>query len=193
MDKEISVEVVATKILQIRGRKVMLDRDLAEIYGVETKQLTRQVRRNIRRFPEDFMFQLTLSEYRELLRCHFGTLEKGKYPKYLPLVFTQDGVAMLSSVLNSESAIQANIHIIRAFNILRRMLLTNNDLRRKVNEMEKKYDRRFISEKGTGPLNWARREKWAEVSPWGGKWRRRESAPFLFWELVANCDQMPQK
>lgn len=97
MSQTLSVEVIASKILLIRGQKVILDRDLAGIYGVETKHLTRQVRRNIRRFPEDFMFQLTFEEYRQFLRCQFGTLEKGKYPKYMPLVFTQDGVAMLSA------------------------------------------------------------------------------------------------
>ena len=121
----------------------MLDKDLAELYGVPTKQLTRQVRRNIRRFPEDFMFQLTFDEYSEFLRRQFGTLEKGKYSKYLPLAFTQDGVAMLSSVLNSEKAIQVNIHIIRVFNRLHRLLLTNSDLRRKMIDMEKKYDHQF--------------------------------------------------
>ena len=109
MSKSIAVEVIATRILEIRGKKVMLDRDLAKLYGVETKHLTRQVRRNIKRFPGDFMIQLTRREYQGVLRCQFGTLEKGKYSKYLPYAFTEQGVAMLSSVLNIERAIQVNI------------------------------------------------------------------------------------
>jgi hypothetical protein len=112
MMNEISVAVIASKILTIRGKRVMLDSDLAKLYGVETKHLNRQVRRNIRRFPSDFMIQLTRKEYQEILRCQFGTLGTGKYSKYLPCVFTEQGVAMLSSVLNSERAILVNIQIL---------------------------------------------------------------------------------
>ena len=122
----------------------MLDADLAVLYGVSVKRLNEQVRRNIRRFPEDFMFCLSLSEY-GCLRSHFATLEKGrgKHRKYLPLVFTEQGVAMLSSVLNSERAIQANIWIMRAFLKLRGMLSGHADLRRRLDALEKKCDVRF--------------------------------------------------
>jgi len=143
MTKGLAVEVIAMKILEIRGKKVMLDRDLAKLYGVETKYLTRQVRRNIERFPGDFMIQLTRIEYRDILRRQFGTLGMGKYSKYLPYAFTEQGVAMLSSVLNSECAIMVNIQIIRAFTHLRKMLLTNINLKRKIDEMERKYDKQF--------------------------------------------------
>jgi len=143
MSNTIAVEVIATKILELRGKKVMLDRDLAKLYGVQTKHLTRQVRRNIKRFPSDFMIRLTQKEYLELLRCQFGTLEKGKYSKYCPYAFTEQGVAMLSSVLNSDRAVRVNIQIMRAFVELRKILLTNADLRRKIESLEKKYDKQF--------------------------------------------------
>jgi len=139
MSNVIAVEAIATRILEIRGKKVMLDWDLAKLYGVETKHLARQVRRNIKRFPNDFMIQLTRREYRGVLRCQFGTLEKGKYSKYLPYVFTEQGVAMLSSVLNSERAIQVNILIMRAFTKLREILLTHKELAVKIEALEKKY------------------------------------------------------
>lgn len=143
MSNLISAEVIAMKILFIRGKRVMLDSDLANLYSVKTKHLNRQVRRNIKRFPSDFMIQLTRKEYQEILRCQFVTLETGKYSKYLPYAFTEQGVAMLSSVLNSERAIMVNIQIMRTFTQLRRMLLTNRDLKRKIEEMEKKYDKQF--------------------------------------------------
>lgn len=143
MSNIVSAQAIAAKILFIRGKKVMLDSDLAKLYGVETKYLNRQVRRNIGRFPSDFMIRLTRKEYQEILRCQSVTLEMGRYSKYLPYVFTEQGVAMLSSVLNSERAIQVNIQIMRAFTQLRRMLLTNVDLRRKIEAMEKKYDKQF--------------------------------------------------
>jgi len=111
----VSVEIIASKIFEIRAKKVMLDSDLAKLYGVQTRHLTRQVRRNIKRFPTDFMIQLTRKEYRQLLRCQIGTLEKGQFSKYLPYAFTEQGVAMLSSVLNSARAIRVNIQIMRAF------------------------------------------------------------------------------
>jgi len=139
----VSVEVIATKIFEIRGKKVMLDSELAKLYDVPTKQLTRQVRRNMKRFPPDFMIQLTWKEYREILRCQIGTLEMGKYSKYLPYTFTEQGIAMLSSVLNSSRAIRVNIQIMRAFVQLRKMLITNADLRRKIDKLEKKYDKQF--------------------------------------------------
>lgn len=141
MSNTISVEVIATKILLIRGKRVMLDKDLAQLYEVDTSQLTRQVRRNIDRFPVDFMFQLTKQELRNLI-CQFGTSSWGGTRK-LPLAFTEQGVAMLSGVLHSKRAVQVNIQIMRAFIQLKRMLLTNVDLRRKIEEVEKKYDRQF--------------------------------------------------
>ncbi|HBR20959.1 MAG TPA: hypothetical protein DD713_00070 [Nitrospiraceae bacterium] len=101
------VEVIERKILLIRGQKVMLDADLAELYGVEVKHLKRQVKRNLDRFPADFMIQLSKEEY-EYLRRHFGTLKRGKHSKYLPYAFTEQGVAMLSSVLNSKRAVHVN-------------------------------------------------------------------------------------
>ena len=141
MSNAISVELITTKILLIRGKRVMLDRDLAKLYEVETSQLTRQVRRNIDRFPEDFMFQLTKEELQSLM-CQFGTSSWGGTRK-LPYAFTEQGVAMLSGVLHSKRAIQVNIQIMRAFIQLKRLLLTNADLRRKIEEIEKKYDKQF--------------------------------------------------
>ena len=120
----ISEEVILTKIYVVRDQKVMLDSDLASLYQVETKQLKRQVKRNIERFPEDFMFELTLEEYGSL-RSQFGTLKQGAHSKYLPIVFTEQGVAMLSSVLNSKQAINVNIQIMRIFTKVRQMLTDN--------------------------------------------------------------------
>ena len=143
MSNLVSVEVIASKIIFIRGKKVMLDKDLAKLYGVETKHLNRQARRNIERFPADFLIRLTRKEYQEFLRRQFVTLEMGKYSKYLPCAFTEQGVAMLSSVLNSRKAILVNIQIMRAFIQLKRMLLTNAGLRHKIEEIEKRYDKQF--------------------------------------------------
>jgi len=108
MSNLIPIEVIKERIFFIRGERVMIDRDLAELYGVETKQLKRQVRRNIDRFPEDFMFELTKEEY-DVLRRQFGTLKRGRHAKYPPLAFTEQGVAMLSSVLNSNRAIHSDM------------------------------------------------------------------------------------
>jgi hypothetical protein len=141
MPNLISTEVIATKIFVIRGKRVMLDTDLAVLYGVKTGRLNEQVKRNIKRFPEDFMFQLTKEEVLNL-KTHFATSSWGGVRK-LPRVFTQEGVAMLSSVLNSERAIMVNIQIMRAFAQFRRLLLTHKDLRRKIEEIEKKYDAQF--------------------------------------------------
>ena len=141
MNNKISLEVIVAKIWEIRGKKVMLDSDLAKLYEVSTKVLIQAVKRNIRRFPADFMYQLTKKEVASL-RSQIVTSKRGGR-RYLPYVFTQDGVAMLSSVLNSERAIMVNIQIMRAFTQLRRMLLTNRDLRRKIEEMERKYNKQF--------------------------------------------------
>ena len=138
----ISVESITNRIYLVRGSKVMIDRDLAELYRVETKQLKRAVKRNIDRFPVDFMFELTNEEYNSL-RCQFGTLKRGKHSKYALMVFTEQGVAMLSSVLNSKRAIQVNIQIMRIFSKFRKMLAGHEDLRQKIESMEEKYDRQF--------------------------------------------------
>lgn len=138
----IPVEIIQTKILFLRGQKIMLDKDLAELYRVETKSLKRAVNRNIGRFPIDFMFKLTQQEY-NALRYHFGTLKRGSHSKYLPYAFTEQGIAMLSSVLNSDRAIQVNIQIIRTFTQLRQMLASHAGLKKKIEEMEKKYDYQF--------------------------------------------------
>jgi len=139
----VSIEKISGKIYLIRGQKVMLDRDLAELYEVETKQLKRAVRRNIDRFPKDFMFELTKIEL-ESWRYQFGT-SKGEIKglRYKPLAFTEQGVAMLSSVLRSKRAIHVNIQIMRAFNHLRKMISSHEDLKRRIEEMEKKYDKQF--------------------------------------------------
>ncbi len=137
---------IENKIHIIRNHSVMLDSDLAQLYGVETKFLKRNVNRNIERFPLDFMFELTPKE-QEFLRCQIGTLEKGrgKHPKYLPYVFTQEGVAMLSSVLNSKRAIQVNIQIMRAFIRLKGFQFSVAGLRKEIQEMRRKYDAGFAS------------------------------------------------
>lgn len=132
-------EVVMNKIYIVRGQKVMLDRDLAELYQIETKQLKRQVKRNIERFPDDFMMELTKEE-EDSLRCQIGTLKRGEHVKYLPYVFTEQGVAMLSSVLGSAKAIQVNIQIIRIFTRIRQMLLDNTDIRLAIEKLERKTD-----------------------------------------------------
>jgi phage regulator Rha-like protein len=135
MTKFIPVETIANKILFLRNEKVLLDRDLAEMYAVETKQLKRAVRRNISRFPKDFMFQLSNEEYRSLRR-QFGTLKRGAHSKYPPMAFTEQGVAMLSSVLTSQRAIEVNIAIMRAFVHLRKMIASHKELAKKLTELE---------------------------------------------------------
>lgn len=115
-------EVLMSKIYYLRGQKVMIDTDLAELYGVETKRLKEQVRRNISRFPMHFMFELTREEYDQVLRSQIATLEQGNYSKYSPYVFTEHGVLMLSNVLKSEQAIKASIAIINVFVKLRERL-----------------------------------------------------------------------
>lgn len=119
----------------------MLDRDLAALYSVETKMLKRAVKRNIERFPDDFMFQLTKEEF-DNLRCQNGTSSWGGQ-RYLPYAFTENGVAMLSSILNSKRAIQVNIQIMRTFTKIREMLATHKELKQKIDKMEKKYDHQF--------------------------------------------------
>jgi len=142
MSTAMSVKEIGRRIYFIREHRVMLDSDLAELYGVETKALKRSVRRNIERFPEDFMFQLTPAEY-EILRCQIGTSSSAPKnlhggARYLPFVFTQEGVAMLSSVLSSSHAIHVNITIMRAFVKLREILESHADLAKKIDLLERK-------------------------------------------------------
>ena len=143
-DKEIITvpdERIISRIFLIRGKKVMVDRDLANLYGVETRSLNQAVRRNIDRFPADFMFQLNQEETNIWKSQIVISAADKKGLRKRPLVFTEQGVAMLSSVLNSKRAIQVNIQIIRTFTQLRELLATNKDLREKIENMEKKYDK----------------------------------------------------
>ncbi len=136
-NKQILIEeIIINKIYLVRGRKVMLDKDLADLYQVETKQLKRQVRRNIERFPNDFMFNISIEEF-ENLRSQIGTSKRGGV-RYMPMVFTEQGVAMLSSILKSKTAIQVNINIIRVFNKMRKMLETHHEILKKLDELERK-------------------------------------------------------
>lgn len=136
--KEIAVDIVAGKILMVRGKKIILDRDLAELYGVSTKVLNQAVKRNKDRFPDDFMFQITREEKQELV-TNCDRFDKLKHSTSLPYVFTEQGVAMLSSVLNSERAIHVNIAIMRAFVKLRQIMSSHKELAEKLEELERKY------------------------------------------------------
>jgi len=138
------LQVIKNKIHEIRGHKVILDYDLAELYMVENKRLKEAVRRNLSRFPEDFLFELTKDEYVSL-RSQFATLKngRGKFAKYLPFAFTEQGVAMLASVLHSETAIQVNIQIVRAFVFLRQYALNHEDLNDKLKLLESTFNQRF--------------------------------------------------
>lgn len=155
----LNIETIRENIYIIRGRKVMLDRDLAMFYGVPTKRLNEAVKRNLDRFPEDFMFQLTKEEVEICSRSQIATLnddekdenlksqivtsKRGSNIKYMPMAFTEQGIAMLSSVLNSKRAIQVNIQIIRVFTKLREMIDAYKDLREKVEEMEMNNEANF--------------------------------------------------
>lgn len=129
-------EKIINKIYVIRGKKVMIDKDLAELYNVETKVLKQQVKRNIERFPGDFMFELTQEEFNSL-RSQIVTSNRGG-TRYMPMVFTEQGVAMLSSVLNSDRAIAVNIQIIRVFTKMREMLETHKDILQKIDQLQRK-------------------------------------------------------
>lgn len=133
----VSDDTITNKIYVIRGQKVMLDSDLADLYQVETKYLKRQVRRNLERFPDDFMFELTPEE---ISRSQFGTLKQGGNIKYAPMVFSEQGVAMLSSVINSSSAIAVNIQIMRVFTKVRQMLTDHTELRLEIEKIKNKLD-----------------------------------------------------
>ena len=142
--KRMELTIIKQKIHTIRGLQVMLDFDLAELYEVPTKALKQAVRRNLERFPEDFMFELTLEEYR-LLRSQSVTLDqgRGKHAKYLPFAFNEYGIAMLSSVLNSDRAIQINIAIIRAFISLREYAMTHTEIKKQIADLEARFQREF--------------------------------------------------
>ncbi len=131
-------EIIMGKIYLIRGRKVLLDNDLAELYGVDNKQLKRAVRRNITRFPEDFMFELKRNEFNDL-RSQFGTSSWGG-ARYLPMAFTEHGVLMLASVLNSDRAIQINLQIVRIFIRMREMLVSNQEILNRLEKVEQKSE-----------------------------------------------------
>jgi hypothetical protein len=151
MKELMPVEMIEKKILMIRGEKVMLDADLAEIYGVTTKRLNEQVKRNADRFPIDFAFQLTSEELEslkvlsnELNRSQFATgSQKHRDPRFLPWVFTEHGAIMAATVLNSKQAVAMSVYVVRTFIRLRQMLSTHKDLARKLADMEKKYDSQF--------------------------------------------------
>lgn len=142
----VPAEFVEQKIYLARGHKVMLDRDLAELYGVETRVLNQAVRRNIERFPEDFMFSLTREEIMRISQIVTSSSQEGsgtlKYSKSV-MAFTEYGIAMLSSVVNSSKAIQINIQIMRTFGKLREMIASNKGLSRRLDDLEKKYDSQF--------------------------------------------------
>lgn len=139
----IPAERIETSIYSIRGERVMLDRDLAALYGIETKVLKRAVRRNIDRFPKDFMFVLDANEFQNW-RLQFGTSKADRQGlRHPPMAFTEHGILMLSSVLKTKRAVNVNIEIMRAFVRLRHMLASNAELSRRLDELERKYDRQF--------------------------------------------------
>lgn len=153
----VQMQAIENKIYIFRGQRVMLDRDLADVYGVETRVLNQAVKRNNARFPEDFMFQLSEEEYKllrsqnvilkndELLRSQNVTIEdkRGKHPKYLPYAFTEHGTVMLASVLKSQTAIEASIQIVKAFVKFREIIASQSALAKKIDELENKYDDQF--------------------------------------------------
>jgi len=136
------LQTIQSKIYEVRGQRIMFDFDLAELYGTETKYLKRSVRANSQRFPPDFMFELTHEEW-DILRCNFSTSNQQGGTRYMPFAFTEQGVSMLSSVLNSDKAIEMNIAIMRAFVFIRQYALTHQDLTDKIKELEKRYDQQF--------------------------------------------------
>ncbi|MBI3297101.1 MAG: ORF6N domain-containing protein [Elusimicrobia bacterium] len=144
MGRILRVEVlpIERRILMIRGRRVMLDSDLAEVYGVSTKRLNEQVSRNRRRFPSDFMFRLTLEEKSEVVaKCDH--LTRLRFSPHRPMAFTENGVIMLASILNSPAAVRASVQVVRAFVLLRAMLADSKSLARRLDELEKRYDMQF--------------------------------------------------
>ena len=184
---KISIERIEQAIFLIRGQKVLLDADLAQLYGVETKVLNKAVKRNLDRFPEDFMFQLTAEESKNL-RFQIGTSKKQRGGRrYLPYAFTEQGVAMLSGVLNSPRAVKVNVEIMRAFVRLRQLLASHTDLARKLTALEQKYDEQFKvvfdairalmapPEKPPKKIGFEVKEKEADYGPRGPKRKRKTS------------------
>jgi len=141
----IEAEHVKQQILVVRGQRVLLDRDLARLYGVTTKRLNEQLRRNLHRFPKDFAFRLTLAEAKDIavLRSQNATLKRGHHIKHPPHVFTEHGAIMLASVLNSKIAVQASIYVVRAFVQMRAAVIEYADLSRRIDALEATYDHRF--------------------------------------------------
>ena len=139
----VHAEAIERRIFLIRGQKVMSDSDLAELYGVETKVLNRAVKRNLERFPADFMFRLTIQEV-TALRCQIGTSNIGRGGRrYLPYAFTEHGAIMAANVLNTRRAIEASVYVVRAFVRLRELIASHKDLAKKLEELEQKYDAQF--------------------------------------------------
>ncbi|MBI2258808.1 MAG: ORF6N domain-containing protein [Flavobacteriia bacterium] len=138
------IQLIQHKIYDIRGHKVILDFDLAVLYEVENRALKQAVKRNLDRFPEDFMFKLTVKEWKELITNCDKLPEAIKFSPTSPLAFTEQGVSMLSSILRSKKAIQINIAIMRTFVLIRNFALTNNELTIKLKELERKYDKQFV-------------------------------------------------
>ena len=152
--KNIPIEFVEQRIFVIRGQKVILDADLAQLYGVTTKRLNEQVKRNRDRFPEDFMFRLSSEEGKSILasRSQIATLKRGQNLKYAPYAFTEHGAVMVANVLNSSVAVHASIQVVRAFIKLREIAANHRDLVLKLEQMEKKYDRQlkwFLMQSGS--------------------------------------------
>ncbi len=137
----ITETAIESKIYLIRGQKVMMDSDLAEMYGVETKALKQAVKRNMDKFPEDFMFELTAKEAEDFSRSHFVTMKRGQNIKYLPFAFTEHGVLMLSSVLRSKQANEVNIRIMRVYSKMKELLMLNKDILLKLEKLESSSDR----------------------------------------------------
>lgn len=137
------LQTIQTKIYELRGQKVMLDFDLAELYGTETRALKQSVKRNMNRFPPDFMFQLTKIEWQEVITICDNLPKSIKYSPVTPFAFTEQGVAMLSGILNSNKAIDVNIAIMRAFIALKQFALTNTELSNKLRELENTYNKQF--------------------------------------------------
>jgi phage regulator Rha-like protein len=136
-----TLEIIENKIYEVRGQKVMLDFDLAELYQTETKYLKRAVKQNIKKFPADFMFELTKIEF-ESLRCNFSTSKRGG-TRYMPFAFTEHGVTMLASVLNSDRAIEVNIEIVRAFIAIRHYINKNKSISEQINELRIEMQKEF--------------------------------------------------
>jgi hypothetical protein len=151
MNEIIPIETIERRIYLIQGQKVIIDRDLAELYGVTTKRLNEQVKRNADRFPEDFAFRLSAEEWmnlkthkKEINRSQFATgSQKHRDPRFLPWAFTEHGAIMAANVLNSKQAVSMSVYVVRAFVHLRQMLDSNRELAKKIYELEKKYDHQF--------------------------------------------------